>query len=349
MLPKGNWGVLVRDFHQAHVVLHVVGLIGPHPREEADVPLVVVGYRRLAVVGHFVFTGFLAERVGRLAVFVGLLRIQRSVEALSVQNGPVAVLLAVVVRQQGNGVFRIVFVDGGVGVRTNGQRQEGGVPNHDEDHRQNALRYEGLVGFLSPLYAVYYGAYEQAKGQQRSAVFGKPNGVDRLNFQEAKYFQDERNDDGKNKGEYRHRNRIGYQEPFPGTVFIELVVHHHHHRRNDEEGQDVYAHGEANGISHQQQPTVGVGVVVHRRFPLQTGPEGQGREERAHGVYFAFNSAEPKGVGKRVGQGTHRACTKNGDGSGRGLLAQSRNQALGNGRNGPKQKQNGEAGRKRRQ
>jgi hypothetical protein len=111
----------------------------------------------------------------------------------------------------------------------------------------------------------------------------------------------------------------------------------------------VYAHGEAHGISHEQQPTIGVGIVVHCGFPLQSGPEGQGREERTHGVYFTFNSAEPEGVGKGVGQGTHGSSTKNGDGSGRCLLAQTRNQALGNGRDGPKEEQNGKTGRKRRQ
>jgi hypothetical protein len=82
------------------------------------------------------------------------------------------------------------------------------------------LRDEGFVGFLGPLQAVHYGAYKQAKRQQRTRVLGQSYGVDRLNFQEAKNLQYERNDDGKNEGEYRYRDGVGDYKALPRTVGI---------------------------------------------------------------------------------------------------------------------------------
>ena len=248
------------DAHELLVVLHVVRLIAPHAREETYVALGVVGLRGLAVAGDFVFAGLLAVLVGGAAVRVGLARIQLAVKALAVENGPISVLVALVVGQERHSVLRVVLVNRRVGVGANGQNHKARIPNQQEDYGLNALRHEGLVFLFGPLDAKVNACSNQQKGQHRTRILGHADAVHRGNFQPAKKRKDEGDDDGKHQTEYPDGGPVGDDPGFPGDIWVLLVEVNHDHRWNGQEHQDVNAHRKARQIGNQEQPAVGIGV-----------------------------------------------------------------------------------------
>src|SRR5690606_37150837 len=101
---------------QLDVVAHMFRIIAPHAGEEAHIVFVEIADSSFAVIRDLVAAGFIIGLVNGGAVFKGFLLVQFCVEGLSVDHGPVAVLFPVVVGQQAQGVFRVVFVNGGVGI-----------------------------------------------------------------------------------------------------------------------------------------------------------------------------------------------------------------------------------------
>ena len=79
-----------------------------------------------------------------------------------------------------------------------------------------------------------------------------------------------------------------------------LEVHHIHEGGYTQQIEQVDTDGEADEESDEDNPSGALWVVGHL-FPFQDGPEGDGGEERRHGVDFALHSVEPERFGEGVG------------------------------------------------
>jgi hypothetical protein len=92
-------------------------------------------------------------------------------------------------------------------------------------------------------------------------------------------------------------------------VLLEVVDEHDGGQR--QKVQQVHAYREADDVGQQDD----VAVTVHAArlaFPLEDEPEDEGRHEAREGVYLAFHSRKPEGVGPRVGQSAYQACAQHG-------------------------------------
>src|SRR5204862_433503 len=93
---------------------------------------------------------------------------------LSIEDGPVAVLLAVEVRQHADGILRRVLVDGGVGVGADDKHDEGRVPDEDEGGPQDDGVEEDLLLFLRIDETPYDEADEQQEVEDGTGVEWQP-------------------------------------------------------------------------------------------------------------------------------------------------------------------------------
>ena len=103
-----------------------------------------------------------------------------------------------------------------------------------------------------------------------------------------------------------HRHHACQDEAPERGLMPFLEIDHIHEGWNTQQVEQVHADGETDEESDEDNPSCALRVVGHL-LPLQDGPEGDGGEERRHGVDFALHGVEPERFGEGVGHGTDKA------------------------------------------
>ena len=283
-----------------------VGTARPHTREQHFAGGQVTAFERtvrvdiLAVQKRPVFG--LEDLIGR-------------VEVLAVHQRRTAVLLAVEVPDEGEGIVRLVLV---------GRRQDAGTDDHDAEDRESDHDGRQAEQDRVPQDLAFVQGLEQAPEAQRqdrhqeeggTAVDRQMKGIDEEQVEVGGQFrkirdqeeEEEADDDGgqqENAGELPERI-------FP--VFFLPVIIKENDGRDGQEVQQVHADGKTHQEGDQDDPAVGM-RPVRLLVPLGHGPEDHGGEEGRHGIDLAFDGGEPEGVGETVGKGADRTAAEDGDG-----------------------------------
>ena len=244
----------------------------------------------------------------RLAVQVGLVQTCGAAPKLSLGQGPVPILLAAEVAQQGKQVLGVVLVHGWVRCRPDHDRGEGAVTQKQHGHAQG----EGVDGPPSFLAGHHDKGHNQRhqKGQvhQGSGVEWQAQIIHKKQFETARKLHRTFDQHLLDKAQQHQGHPTSQHQSFPSEAMLPVVVHHGD-GRDGQQVEQVHPNGEPHEVGNQDDPLGGI-LPVRLIFPFQNCPKHQGREEAGQGIHLPFHCAEPERVAERIRQGTHRTRTQ---------------------------------------
>lgn len=177
LIVLANFGaVMLLNITPIAVSRFVVALLAPHPREDGRIFLIVYRDGFLAVVGDLVFFRFFVFGIHWLSIAEILLRLGRCIIVLPFDERPIAVLLAVQVRQHRDRILRIILIHRRIGLGADNEDKERRVTDDergeaDEDH----IEHIGILLF-QVMNAIQQATQHQESGQHAHAGIGGNNG-----------------------------------------------------------------------------------------------------------------------------------------------------------------------------
>ena len=282
----------------------------PHTREEHTTFGVVLRDAALARVGDLVTLGVLVAVVDRAAV---LHPDHAGVVALAIDQRVGAVLLAVEVGEQRDGVLGAVLVDGGVGVGADHEGHEGGVADDEHQQREGADGEDGLVALMAVPDAPADDGGDEQEEEDHTRVEGHVEGVDEEEVELAGEVDHLGHDTPEDEAEQRDRQEERQGDaPFGLGGQRSLLAAVDEQRGGDEEPDQDHPHRGAEDAErerHKGEGEHGTGMGgLGRETVVDDEPDGregqQVQEVHADGeAYEVGNQHDPAvrvDVGHRV-------------------------------------------------
>src|SRR6185437_1891046 len=270
----------------------------PHAREE-------MGGRRIAPVGGIFSARYLvamrsfdhevAIRDGRRLVL----------EIGTVEDGPVAILVAAEIAYEIDGIVHIIHIHGDVGI---GPDHRGEICGVAEEHKGEAPQPDLQIIFVlpdSPADTEHEGGGQREEEEGEAREKGQVELVDEEDIEIGGAL------DGILDHEFLHESGDGAaddegDEAAPEGRLIPFKIVNHHDGGDGQQVEKVDADGQPHHIKDKDDPAVGVrfiGIVL----PFEDGPENEGGEEGGGGIDLTLYGAIPIRIAKGAGHGADHA------------------------------------------
>ena len=193
------------------------------------------------------------------------------------EEGTISVLLTVDIRHQGEDVGGLVHVDGGIRMRTNHNHAVRRITDNDEGGAQQNLVQDHQLTALGVPQSPTHSPHKKDSEEPVSHAEGQANTVDHHQFEFGSKQRYSGNNPVLDEGKGSHRNQKADNDPLD-TRLVFAQIHHQAYGGDGEQVQQVHPYGQPHQVGNQNKPTVSE-RLVRNPFPLEDGPENNGREE----------------------------------------------------------------------